>query len=134
MTAEELLAGLEEKGRVTWPDARLWAEGCRLYLILEKSAKGPAAGSLTFSEFRRGLDRNLREYVMGLRVDWKKYAGKIFPLPEPWVIRVQSSRKGENGAWDWVWTGGETMDLVGEQASRMSECFVTGIGVAADHE
>ncbi len=129
MNAEELLEALQKKERVVWPEAREWAEGCRFYLILEKNARGPVAGSLTFSELRRGLDQPLRKYVLNLEKDWRKYIGKIRPLPAPWIVRIQLSRE-ENGSWDWVWTGGETMDLVGEKASRMSECCIVGIGVS----
>ncbi len=129
MEADELMAALEEKGRVIWPVPREWVDGYRFYLILEKTAQGPVGGSLTFSELRHGFDQQLRKQILAWKTDWKRYAGKILLLSEPWVIRIRYSGKAENTSWDWVWTGGETVDLVGKRDSQMGECRLVGIGI-----
>ena len=80
-------------------------------LIVTRKCSHPHKGMSTFTEFKWGRDRKLLEYIERGKCD------------QPWLIRVQVP--GSN--YDWAWTGGETMSLLGNSGGTVGNCFIVGV-------
>lgn len=90
-----------------------FANGAQCHLIIERANKRDYVGNITFTDFKKGYTRALRDHISAeVTPDViKQYAGTkdIFYFEKPFRLRAQNSgnRSGYGSRWDWSYGVGE---------------------------
>lgn len=77
-------------------------------LVIERSRHRDYQGDITFTKFKKGEYRDLKQYICEQlkRVSIQDYkeTGKMYKFDKPYLLRAQNSRNRTGYGWEWDWS------------------------------
>lgn len=99
-------------------------------LVVERGRDhGECKGDITFTQFKQGYIRNLREFVREqiTEADLTKYKDSkdFVRFKKPYLLRAQNKRNRTGYGWEWDWSGGYGSYIEGTEYGETTRyCFV----------
>lgn len=77
-------------------------------LVVERSRQHNYEGNITFTQYKKGVVYELREFIQnqltGVNLNQVKKSGEMIEFDHPYLLRAQNSRNRTGYGWEWDWT------------------------------